>query len=174
VAPRANLIEAIVDRRVQACFVHPPSVSSPEIRIDTLLTEPILLAVHKGHRLAGRDDVELSEIADEPFVLCERSWAPEVYDGVMAVCQRAGFSPRVICHAPQEISALLLASAGVAATLVPASIRGLHAEDLHFASLAGNILETSLALITRADEHIAGVKLLRKRALAICGADSTQ
>src|SRR5215467_11828627 len=96
VAPRANLIEAIVDRRVQACFVHPPSVSSPEIRIDTLLTEPILLAVHKGHRLAGRDDVELSEIADEPFVLCERSWAPEAYDKVMAVCQRAGFSPRVI------------------------------------------------------------------------------
>jgi DNA-binding transcriptional LysR family regulator len=167
VAARTGLIEAIVDRRVQACFAPPPIVGSSEIRIDNLVTEPILLALHKGHRLARRDEVQLSEIANEPLVLCERSWAPEIYDKIMAACQKAGFFPRVIHHAPQEVCALLLASAGIAVTLVPASVCKLHDENLNFISLAGGILDTSLALITRADEHIAGVSLLRKRALAI-------
>jgi DNA-binding transcriptional LysR family regulator len=169
IAPRAQLIEAIVDRRVQACFAPAPALGSPEIRIDHLLTEPILLALHKTHRLAGREQVDLSEIADEPFVISERSWSPEVYDEIMLACQKAGFFPRVICHAPQDVSALLLASAGIAVTLVPASLRKVNSENLHFASIAGGVLNANLALITRADEHIAGVSLLRKRALAIVG-----
>jgi DNA-binding transcriptional LysR family regulator len=167
VAPRTSLIEAIVDRRVQASFVQAPVVGSSEIRVDNLVTEPVLLALHKGHRLAGRDQIDLSEIADEPFVMCERSWAPEIYDQVMAACQKAGFAPRVIYHAPQDVCALLLASAGVAVTFVPASIRNVHAEDLHFASLTDATLNANLALVTRADEHLASIELLRKRALAI-------
>jgi DNA-binding transcriptional LysR family regulator len=167
VGPRQSLIEAVVERQVQACFAPPPAATSHEIRVDSLLSEPIVLAVHKDHRLAGRDPVDLSEITNEPLVLCERNWAPEVYDQLMGACQEAGFSPRVTFHAPQEVCALLLASAGRAVTLVPASACLLHADNLHFASLTGASLTTGLALITRADEHIASVRLLRKRALAI-------
>ena len=65
---------------------------------------------------------------------------------------------------------MLLASAGTAVTFVPASVRHLHADNLHFAPLTGANLSTSLALITRADEHIASVRLLRKRAIAIAAA----
>jgi DNA-binding transcriptional LysR family regulator len=166
VEPRSSLIEAIVDRRIQACFARPPDVASAEIRIDQLVTEPILLAVHRGHRLAGRDEIELAEAAAEPFILCERNAAPELYDQIVAACENARFSPRVIWHVPQPACALLLASAGIAVTLVPASLRSVHADELHFASVAGDALNTSLALITRADEHIAGVRMLRKRALA--------
>jgi DNA-binding transcriptional LysR family regulator len=167
VAPRANLIEAIVDRRVHACFACPPAVDAPEVRIDHLATEPLLLAVNRGHRLAGRDRIDLTELASEPLVLCERHWSPEIYDAVMSSCQKAGFSPHVIYHAPQEVCALLLASAGIAATIVPASARRAHSDNLHFATLADGTLSISLALITRADEHVASVRLLRKRAVAI-------
>ena len=167
VAPRQSLIEAVIERQVQACFAPPPALESHEIRVDNLVTEPLLLAVHKHHRLAGRDSVDLAEIANEPLVLCERSWAPEIYDELTAAFQNAGFSPRVTCHAPQEACALLVASAGAAVTFVPASTRQLHTDNLHFASVAGASLTTNMALITRVDEHIAGVRLLRKRALAI-------
>jgi DNA-binding transcriptional LysR family regulator len=170
VEPRASLIEAIIDRRIQACFAPTPSVASAEIRIDQLATEPLLLAVHKHHRLAGRDPIELSDVADEPLILCERNSGPETYDQIIGACERIGFSPRLLVHAPQPACALLLASAGVGATFVPASIRPLHGEELHFASLAGDVLQESLALISRADEHVAGVSLLRKHALAVATA----
>jgi DNA-binding transcriptional LysR family regulator len=170
VASRKALIEAIIDRRVQATFAPAPVVGITEIRVDMLVTEPILLAVHKGHRLAGRAKIELFELSEEPFVLWERSGAPEMYDDLVAACQNAGFSPRVIQQVPQEVCALLIASAGVAATFVPASFRDLHADNLHFVSLQDPVLSASLALITRANEHLASVKLLRKRALALATA----
>jgi DNA-binding transcriptional LysR family regulator len=166
VESRSCLIESIVDRRVHAGFARPPAIASPEIRIDELATEPILLAVVRTHKLAGRERIALSEIAEEPMILCERASAPEVYDDILHGCQSAGFLPRVIFHAPEPTSALLLASAGIGITLVPASLRSVHAEALHFAAVDGNISNTSLALITRSGEHIAGVKLLRRHALA--------
>jgi DNA-binding transcriptional LysR family regulator len=170
IATRAQLIEAIVDRRVQACFAPIATLASSDVRVDHLVTDPILLAIPKTHRLAGRREVDLAEIADEPFVLSERSWAPDRHDEIMAACQKAGFFPRVVCQTPQDVSALLLASAGVAITFVPASIRDVNSENLHFASIGGGLLKTSLALITRADEHIASVNLLRKRAIAVATA----
>jgi DNA-binding transcriptional LysR family regulator len=164
---RATLLEAVVDRRVQACFVFPPAISSPEIRVDYLTNEPIMAAVHARHRLAGRADVDLSDLAGEPFVLWERTPAPEIYDDIIAACQKAGFSPRVISHVPEPISALLLTSAGLAVTLVPASLRSAHVGQINFIPLTNRSLNTSLALITRADEHLSGVGLLRKHALAV-------
>jgi hypothetical protein len=53
-------------------------------------------------------------------------------------------------------------------------MRSIHAEDLHFAKLTSDILSTSLALITRADEHVAGVKLLRKHAVAMAASQGAR
>ena len=171
VETRTDLIGAIVDRRVQAGFAREPSVTSSEIRIEELFREPIVLAVARTHGLAESEKVDLSNIAAESLILCERNLAPEEYDAIISSCQDAGFTPRVIFHAPDQSCALLLAAAGIGITLVPASMRSIHAEDLHFASLTADTLSTSLALITRADEHMASVKLLRKHALAMAASE---
>jgi len=167
VKPRTVLLESIADRSLQACFAYPPEDCPSEFRIDHLTTEPIVLAVPKQHRLAGRTEVKLSELADETFVLCERIPNPEIYDNIVSICRKVGFSPRVAYHTPDPVSALLLVSAGVAISLVTDSLRTVHAEHLHFIRLSDVLLNTTLALITRADEHLAGVKLLRKHALTV-------
>jgi DNA-binding transcriptional LysR family regulator len=167
VETRTDLIEAIVDRRVQAVFARKPSGISSEVRIDELFSEPIVLAVARTHRLAKDEKVDLSNLAEESLILCERNLAPEEYDAIISGCQDVRFTPRVIFHAPEPSCALLLAAAGIGITLVPASMRSIHAEDLHFARLTGDTLSTSLALITRVDEHMASVKLLRKHAIAM-------
>jgi len=124
------------------------------------------MAIHRAHRLAGCKEVELSEIAEEPFVLCERSSEPEIYDQTISGCKKSGFSPRVIFHASKPELGLLLASAGIGVALIPASWRSMHAEFLHFAPLKDDFLKTSLALVTRANEHLAIVRVLRKQARA--------
>ena len=167
VESRSTLIEAIADRRVQACFVRPPAVSAPEIRVDHLVSEPIMLAVNKHHRLAEQAEVHLSEAARESFVLWQRNPAPEIYDDMIAACQKAGFSPRVTYHAPQPVCGLLLVAAGIAVSLVPASLRSVHTDRVSFIPLTDENLSTSLALITRANEHMVGVKLVRNQALAV-------
>jgi len=169
---RAHLIEAIVDRRVNAAFMRPPAISPPEVQIDILATEPMLVALHKDHALAGKPHVALGDLADQPFVMCERGRWPETYDLVLAACQSAGFSPRVVLHALHPGAALLLAATGAAITVVPAELRGIHCGSLNFLPIDPGGLSTAIALSTRTDEHIVGVKLLRQHALAAAAARS--
>jgi DNA-binding transcriptional LysR family regulator len=169
VASRSQLVESVIDRRVQACFARAPALDSPEIRVEPLIAQPMVIALPKSHRLASRDQVDLSEIAGDPVVMVERNWAPELYDDVIVACQKAGFEPRLICHSPHELGALQLVSAGMAVTLVPAFVGNMNFENVHFVSIADATLSTSLDFITRTDEHMIGVRLLRKQALAIAG-----
>jgi hypothetical protein len=67
------------------------------------------------------------------------------------------------------LGALLLVSAGMAVTLVPAFVANMNFENVHFVSIADATLNTSLDFITRTDEHMVGVSLLRKQALAVAG-----
>jgi DNA-binding transcriptional LysR family regulator len=173
VASRSQLLESIVDRRVQACFARAPAPAWPEIRVEPLITQPMVIALPKSHRLAARDQVDLSEIAGDPFVMVERNWAPELYDDVIVACRMAGFEPQLVCHSPHELGALQLVSTGMAVTLVPAFVGGMNFENVHFASIADSALSASLEFITRNDEHSIGVRLLRKQALAIAGRSQT-
>jgi DNA-binding transcriptional LysR family regulator len=174
VAPRSQLVESVVDRKVQACFAQAPARDSPDIRVERLITEPVLIALHRSHRLAGRDHVDLADIAGDPFVMVERNCAPEFYDDVMVACQKAGFAPQLVCHTSQELGALPLVSAGMAVTLVPAFVARMNFENVHFVSIADATLNTSLDFITRTDEHMVGVSLLRKQALAVAGRSSAE
>jgi|GEM_PF-2536111 len=43
-------------------------VEDPELDVETIFTEPYVLIVPHGHRLAGRRDVVLADVVDEPLV----------------------------------------------------------------------------------------------------------
>jgi DNA-binding transcriptional LysR family regulator len=78
-----------------------------------LLDEPFLVAMAPGHRLAGRNRVELRELADDPWT------APSADHLVARTCRAAGFEPRFasITRDPLAIRALVVR--GLAVTLVP-------------------------------------------------------
>jgi DNA-binding transcriptional LysR family regulator len=59
-----------------------------------LKDEPVLLAVPAQHRLAGRTRVDVAELREETFALDDPSDGPDYNAAVLAVCARAGFTPR--------------------------------------------------------------------------------
>jgi DNA-binding transcriptional LysR family regulator len=59
-----------------------------------LKDEPVLLAVPAQHRLAGRARVDVAELRDETFALDDPSDGLHYNAAVLAVCARAGFTPR--------------------------------------------------------------------------------
>jgi DNA-binding transcriptional LysR family regulator len=64
-----------------------------------LKDEPVLLAVPAQHRLAGRTRVDIAELRDETFALDDPSDGPDYNAAVLAVCARAGFTPRTRTYA---------------------------------------------------------------------------
>jgi DNA-binding transcriptional LysR family regulator len=98
---------------------------------------------------------------------------PEAYDGLMEVCFKYGFSPRVLVHVPEPTQALLLAATGLGLAPVPEAMERVNIEGLRFLPFADAVLGTRLALVTRADEQAQAVKILRHHALAAARVEET-
>lgn len=47
------------------------------------------------HPLANCDRIDLKQLKDEPFLICERSCSPNYYDKVFSICEKRGYVPKV-------------------------------------------------------------------------------
>lgn len=88
-----------------------------------LLREPLLLAVAREHRFAGRGSIDLIEAAEEPFVIFPRPQVPRLHDHLLEVCDRAGFTPMITAHAAQYPTMLAMVAVGRGVALVPACVK---------------------------------------------------
>ena len=84
--------------------------------------EALLIAVDRDHPLAARDRVPLSALADDPWVLFPRAIAPLLYEQVLLLCRKAGFTPRVVQESRETYTTVGLVGAGVGVTVVPAAV----------------------------------------------------
>lgn len=147
------LCDRVADGKVHIAFIRPPAPLRDRLRVEHLLDEPILAAVPHTHRLADASTATLGDFMDDDIVLFERSLAPAIYDSILAACTEAGFSPRIVHHAPQKASAMMLAAGGAGVTFVPASMRGIHAGSLKLLELHDPQPEAALSIATREGGH---------------------
>lgn len=82
-----------------------------------LLDDPFHLLLPCGHRLAGRRFVELSEVADEPWIIGPPGDAWRVH--VLAACAAAGFSPTIAHEACDSSLVASLVELGLGVALFP-------------------------------------------------------
>jgi DNA-binding transcriptional LysR family regulator len=119
----AEQVRAIQEKRLHAGFVTPP-VDDPDLVFETVLHEPIVLAVPRGHALAARPRVPLTALADEPLILFARSMGPGFFDAIASACRSAGFSLKVRHEVDNLHSAYGLVAAGLGVSFVPAGLQG--------------------------------------------------
>ncbi|MGP4084942.1 LysR family transcriptional regulator [Streptomyces sp. KR55] len=94
-----------------------PAPAVPGLHWRWLLTEPLLLAVPPGHRLAGRRRVRLTEVADEPFVVLRTGMGLRTI--VEEACREAGFAPRIAFEGDEVATLRGLVGAGLGVSLLP-------------------------------------------------------
>jgi DNA-binding transcriptional LysR family regulator len=90
---------------------------NPAVRWQRLLSQPLLLAVPPGHRVAALAEVSLAEVADAPFVGLDPSW--ELRTQSDALCRAAGFVPRVEFEGDDLQVVLGFVAAGLGVAIVP-------------------------------------------------------
>jgi DNA-binding transcriptional LysR family regulator len=136
-------LAALTAGRIDAGFLR-AAAAPPGIRLQTLLTEPVLAGLPADHRLARHDRIALSELAGEPFVFFPRHRSVLAYDEFIASCRAAGFSPTIVQEA-SGISALGLVAAGLGVTVVAASYQALSLDGVRFVPIIGHQLTLQLA-----------------------------
>jgi DNA-binding transcriptional LysR family regulator len=93
-------------------------VPSSGVEVLHLFDDPVQLALHRDHPLAGRPDLRLSELAEETWIDVPRTRSGG--NLLTRACARAGFEPKVAYTSEDYavIRELVVAGAGIA--LIPA------------------------------------------------------
>jgi len=121
------------------------------LRIDVIDREPLVLALPSGHRLAGRQRVELSEVVGDPFVVQPRELAATLYDRLVRLAAKAGFHPVIRQHAQQINGLLALVAAGIGLALVPASMQVVKLAGVSYVPLGDPDAYLLLAVASQVD-----------------------
>jgi DNA-binding transcriptional LysR family regulator len=148
--PTLQLVEHVQNGSIDLAFIRAPAPQLPGIRIDTILSEPMLAVVASTHPLAARDAIELNELAGEPFILYPRKLGTGVYDAVMQACIAAGFQPHAGLEVPQMTSVVTFVAAGMGVSVLPATMSQLQAEGVRYLPLKRNPPIANLAIAYRA------------------------
>lgn len=128
-------LESLRTDRIDAGILVPPLRDAGDVRITPLAIERLVAALPAGHPLAVRERIHLAQLADEPFVLFPLVQGPAFLNAILVACQRAGFFPRVVAESPQLQMLLTLIACGMGVSLVPAAMRAVRFENVHYAEL---------------------------------------
>ncbi|WP_067066680.1 LysR family transcriptional regulator [Roseateles chitosanitabidus] len=155
----AELIDAIAKSRLHCGFLRVPVARPEGLSFEPLLSEPALLALPLDHRLAeapraATTPVPLGELEGEDLILVRRPGAPGLYANLLALCEREGVRPRSFVEVDRMMMNLNLVAAGAGISVVPASMRGVHAHSIVFRPLPRHArLEAPLTLAWRTHDQ---------------------
>lgn len=101
---------------------------------EVLYTEPIVAALPDDHPRAA-DRISLKCLANERFVLYFRAGSPVIFDTILGMCKRSGFSPALASQPEILQTVLTLVEAGEGVALVPRCISRLSHSSLRFCAV---------------------------------------
>lgn len=147
-----QLVEYLGDGRLDLAVVSLP-VDDEGLLVRPILEERLALVVGPSHRLAGAREVNLADLADEPWILPYRRHGVRAL--VEAACARAGFQLRVAV----ELSGLgpikLLVQRGLGLSVLPPAVveNEVRLGQLHAIPIAQPALVREVGLARRRNEH---------------------
>ncbi|MGF7137153.1 DNA-binding transcriptional LysR family regulator [Paraburkholderia sp. EB58] len=130
-SPSESNVEALIDDltagRIDLAIIRQTSQESERVKTEALLDEDMLIVLPPQHALAASPSIDLRSIAHETLIMFPRAIAPVLYDEVMSAYQRAGLTPQLGQESTQVASAVSMVAAGFGISIVPNSIRQIHA-----------------------------------------------
>jgi DNA-binding transcriptional LysR family regulator len=113
-----ELLEKLAGKELEVAFVVMPAEGQyRDINFRHLAYDDYVLALPPSHRLAGRPQLDLAEVAEEKFVF--HPAADRMFSICMDACIKAGFHPTIVCESNHSPTCLSLISAGMGIGFFP-------------------------------------------------------
>lgn len=141
-----DVMEMLRAHQVDAGFIRGPVAEDPEIDMQVVETDDLMLAVPADHPVGRRPVVALSECSGETFVVYSVDRVPGLHNITMAACAKAGFTPRAGQEATQVQTVVSLVASGLGIALVPAATRLFSHPGVRFVALSDAAARAALAL----------------------------
>ncbi|MBA5600570.1 LysR family transcriptional regulator [Pectobacterium aroidearum] len=129
-----------------------------------LLREPLIAVVQESHPLAqqaaGRA-INITQLANEPFVFFSRAVGTALYDDMLTLLKRYGISPYITQEVGEAMTIVGLVSAGLGVSILPASFLRIRVDGVKYLLLEEEDATTEVWLVTaRHHPQNAAAKML--------------
>ena len=92
----SKVVEAFQNHAVHLGILYKMNlVNLPNLKYCEVGNERFKVLLNSEHPLANQERIDLQQLKDEPFLICERSCSPNYYDRVYAICEKRGFKPKI-------------------------------------------------------------------------------
>ena len=122
--PSSSQARAIVSGEADIAFMRKLPISAQNVESRLLLDEEIVMAMPADHPKAKEGRIDLRDFAGEDFVFTPQALGIGYHSQLIALCEAAGFYPRVVQEAAQIQTLIGLVACGFGVALVPESIAG--------------------------------------------------
>lgn len=129
------ILEQLEDHALDIGLVRTPLLRPTKATLVQLENDQFIVALPRGHELAQRGPLRLSELAGESFVMYSATSAAGLQSAAMLACQSAGFVPKISQEAVQVQTLLALVESGSGIALVPSVMQRYGSEKLLYRPL---------------------------------------
>ncbi len=143
----ADQLQALRDGRVDLSISRTP-VADGQLVSHLLWLEPVVAALPRQHRLAGRKRIRLEDLREDDFVflrLNSSAFAQRLFDA----CVQTGFTPRIVQQVVEIPAAINLVAAGLGVALVPASLASVRSDAVALCGLGSAMPVADVHVLVR-------------------------
>ncbi|KIL37598.1 LysR family transcriptional regulator [Cohnella kolymensis] len=120
----------------------------------TIVKEKLRLIVHPSHPFAAREEVALSELSRDSFILFRQEFA--LHDKIITECRRAGFDPLILYESSQWDFIVEMVAADLGVALLPEVIcKTLRPDRVRVLSLVEPEILWHLAMVWRKKSYLS-------------------
>lgn len=142
---RGPLLDAVIAGELDFALVALP-VEDHRLSVESLFTEPLLLAVGRSHPLGKRDSVSATDLQDETFIMLGSG--STLASQVQQFCGDHNFEPKIGHRCAQVATVKSLVALGLGISILPQIVR--FAEDkrtLVYRELSGRAPQREIAIV---------------------------
>ena len=168
-------IKAVKDGGIDVGIVRlPVAQKSRGIAIETILREPMVLAMSENNSLARFKTVPLRELSNQRYIMFARDANADFHHFIAKACRKEGFSLNIAYFQDDLYSVWALIGAGLGVALAPASLQELRLPGIVFRKFepAAPVMEMALAYMHADKESVVSQFLEVARKIAKAYSDN--
>ena len=131
-----RLLPRLLSGRLDLALVRPPEHADKRLQFLFLLHETAVVAVSERHAFAGRLNLTIADLADEPLIVPERRSRPHSHDLTMELFAEAGVPAHVVQIAEEKQTIVNLVAAEIGVAIVPRWTSRMAARGVRYVPLA--------------------------------------
>lgn len=170
-ATSVAILNQLEDHMLDVGLLRTPLLQSTTASLVQLEQDQFVVALPRGHALAQRGSLRLSDLAHEFFVTYSATAAAGLQAALMLACQSAGFLPKVSQEAVQVQTLLALVESGTGIALVPSVMQRYVSDKLVYRALDDlpDAAAVGVALAYLQGSEMAAASRFKDVAVRVCG-----